>query len=433
MVQEITLIKVDANQNNNKFYRVRLDGNSITKTWGRVGHRGQSSVVAGSDAIFGKIVKDKSKRGYKVVDVDSSTTAVSASGNKNSALLKEVATRNLSGNATGPIQSAIAYMVECNRHNILETSGGMIKVDTSGIAKTPLGIVSKKNLTDAEKILDSVGSASGVKLMELTEDYLTLIPQVVHGRDWAKNFFDGAAAITAQRTLLRQLRSSADWHESQVTTSTTDKSELDAYNDLFNCSMSLVTDTDTIKKISEKYSKSANASHSASRLKIKNIYELSYSDKFVSKFDKVAKAVGNVKQLWHGTDTGNVLSILREGLFCPPVNNADFKISGRMFGNGVYLSDQSTKALNYSYGYWGNARSPRCFMFLADVAMGNEYWPNRDGGRFDSAKAYSGTCNNGKKFNSISVKGGTCGVMNNEQIVWNTEQIMLRYLIEFEN
>ena len=32
VTKEITLIKVDSNQNNNKFYRVSLDGGTITKT-----------------------------------------------------------------------------------------------------------------------------------------------------------------------------------------------------------------------------------------------------------------------------------------------------------------------------------------------------------------------------------------------------------------
>ena len=35
----------------------------------------------------------------------------------------------------------------------------------------------------------------------------------------------------------------------------------------------------------------------------------------------------------------------------PPANASH--CTGRMFGNGVYFSDQSTKALNYAYGYWG--------------------------------------------------------------------------------
>ena len=55
--------------------------------------------------------------------------------------------------------------------------------------------------------------------------------------------------------------------------------------------------------------------------------------------------VGNVQELWHGTRAGNLLSILRAGFTIPPANAPH--VTGRMFGNGVYFSDQSTKSLNY--------------------------------------------------------------------------------------
>jgi poly [ADP-ribose] polymerase len=76
-------------------------------------------------------------------------------------------------------------------------------------------------------------------------------------------------------------------------------------------------------------------------------------------------------------------------------------------------------------------------MLLADVAMGWEFQPNRRGlTRFDSAAlnaAHHGSDDKGRKYNSISVKGGTCGVLNNEMIVWNTNQVNVRYLCEFGN
>ncbi|WP_430326539.1 hypothetical protein, partial [Salmonella enterica] len=60
------------------------------------------------------------------------------------------------------------------------------------------------------------------------------------------------------------------------------------------------------------------------------------------------KKVGNIKELWHGTRVGNVLSIMKGGFVIPPSNASH--VTGRMFGNGVYFSDQSTKSLNYAYG-----------------------------------------------------------------------------------
>jgi poly [ADP-ribose] polymerase len=94
-----------------------------------------------------------------------------------------------------------------------------------------------------------------------------------------------------------------------------------------------------------------------------------------------------------------------------------------MFGNGVYFSDQSTKSLNYAAGYWdGKAADERCYMFLADVAMGRPWHPDRTG---SSVKPPAG-------YDSVFARGGKDRVLNNEMIVYRTSQVNLKYLVEFE-
>lgn len=433
-VKEVTLIKVDANANNNKFYRLIMDiDGRISATWGRVGVTSpQSTTYVGGEKKFDSIVRSKEKKGYRVTGVVSVTKDSSSK-----VLLKDVANSTLAkGSQDSALTSAISYMVDCNRHEIIKASGGLLKVDDSGVVKTPLGIVSDSSIVSASKILDDVAlSTSSVNTKKLTSDYLTLIPQKVIGRDWAETFFNESSKITEQKNLLRQLRSSLDWYESQQGTDDDSEADLSKFQDLFSIKLERVSDVSVLSDISRYYNKTMNKMHTASYLSIKNVFELNYSDAVNEEFDQIAQSLGNRKLLWHGTDAGNVLSILREGLYCPPVNDAKFKTNGRMFGdNSIYLSDMSTKSLNYSFGYWSGQRNDRCFMFLADVVMGNEYWPNRDkesGYQFNVNKAYFGTDDNGKKFDSISVKAGTCGVRNNEMMVWNTKQVKLKYLIEF--
>jgi len=116
-----------------------------------------------------------------------------------------------------------------------------------------------------------------------------------------------------------------------------------------------------------------------------------------------------------------VLSILKQGLVVPPSNASH--CCGRMFGDGVYFSDQSTKSLNYSYGYWDSGqRDQNCYMFLADVAMGNSYIPQGHSSRTLPSK-----------FNSIFAKGGVSGVTNNEMIVPSTNQCNLKFLVNFSS
>lgn len=441
VLRDVTLVKVDANANNNKFYRVvEHDDGNVTSYWGRVGVDNPQSTT--KRANFDTVVKGKIKRGYKETEIQSSS-APKPAATVNRQVLHKVASTSLASDSKDPaLASAIQFMVDQNRHEIVKTSGGVLKVDDSGVVKTPLGIVSAKAIDEAGKILDKVSSNSGkTSKRTLTSDYLTLIPQKVKGRDWADTFFDDGSKVLEQKNLLRQLRSSLDWYNSQDATNDDSDGSDDFKNlqNIFNVKLSTLSSrTNEYKDIVALYNKTRKSQHASYSLKVKNIYKLTYSADIQEAFEKVAKDLGNVKRLWHGTDAGNVLSILREGLFCPPLGDSKFKTSGRLFsinGSGIYNSDESSKALNYSYGYWHGTRNPRCFMFFNDVIMGNAYFPNKDvknGGRFSAHNAYYGTNGEGKRFNSISVKGGTCGVVNNEMIVWNKEQIMLRYLVEFE-
>jgi poly [ADP-ribose] polymerase len=137
-------------------------------------------------------------------------------------------------------------------------------------------------------------------------------------------------------------------------------------------------------------------------------------------FQKDGAKLKNIWELWHGTRASNLLSILKAGLIIPPSNAPN--VTARMYGNGIYASDQSTKALNYAFGAWGSgARDNNCFMFLLQMAMGNHYTPR---GSFSGNKAPLG-------YDSTFAKANQSGVYNNEMIVYRTSQVDLNYLIEF--
>ena len=66
-------------------------------------------------------------------------------------------------------------------------------------------------------------------------------------------------------------------------------------------------------------------------------------------------------------------------------------------------------------------------MFLTDTALGNSFIPNQ---KHHSQSKIPKLARDGG-YDSITVKGGTY-VMNNEMIVWNTEQIQLKALVLFQ-
>src|SRR5207237_10291665 len=81
-------------------------------------------------------------------------------------------------------------------------------------------------------------------------------------------------------------------------------------------------------------------------------------------FERRGRRIGNVMELWHGTRAGNLLSILKSGFVVPPPSAPH--VTGRMFGDGIYFSDQSTKSLNYAHGHSNGSREDRSFMSPCD-------------------------------------------------------------------
>lgn len=443
MSTEIMLITVNASNNNNKFYHVTFDSgsNTITTRYGRVGSAGVSSTQPGTLQKFTSIVNAKKRRGYKETAV---LSKVVENGSNDSQTLGKVAQHYLAaGNSSDKaLVSLVDRLVKINKHAIMERSGGQITVNANGVLQTPLGIVSRTSLQEASTLLDELENFDPKKRDDLLklERYLSLIPQKVSGRGWADDFFV-KNPIPHQRDFIKSLTDSVSWYEDEMKVASKPKEDeadaIEAYKNMFGFTIvSVDVDSEEFKGIVKRYEATKNSKHTASRLKVKRVYRLGVSDpELEERLKKAADTIGNVKTLWHGTRSENILSILRKGLIIPPVRGTSIVTTGRLFGEGIYLSDQSTKSLNYSAGYWGGKRDNNCFMFLTEATMGWEFQPNRLGySVFNSQtlrQAHTGTDSNGRRFNSISVKGGTCGVLNNEMIVWNPDQVRLTHLIEF--
>jgi poly [ADP-ribose] polymerase len=136
-------------------------------------------------------------------------------------------------------------------------------------------------------------------------------------------------------------------------------------------------------------------------------------------FEQDGAKLDNIWELWHGTRVSNLLSILKSGFQIPPTNAAH--CTGRMFGNGIYHSDQSTKSLNYAYGYWhGGSRDDQCFMFLNNVAMGRIHTPRSHTESLPK-----------REHDSTFAEGGSSGVLHNEMVVYRTSQVDPVFLVQF--
>ena len=186
---------------------------------------------------------------------------------------------------------------------------------------------------------------------------------------------------------------------------------------LFDVKLRRVEDGDTLDRIHRKYRETQQDKHACAHLDVKAVYAVEIAA-MQQAFEAHGRPLGFVNELWHGTKIANLLSILRSGLRVSPPASAH--VTGKMWGNGVYASDQSTKALNYAYGYWSGQRSDNCFMLLLDMAMGKTYVPSS----YTEKLPRPG-------YDSTFAKAGVSGVINNEMIVYRNEQVNIKYLVEF--
>ncbi len=419
----VMLLMNNAEGNNNKFYEMKLeDDDGVVIRYGRVGASGVTEHKGYGEATFEKVKNSKTKKGYREVDVvvseGGSGPASSKGGN-----LAEIAKRDIANGNTA-LHALLDRLATINRFQLLAASGGQIDI-VDGEVKTALGVLIPLSSIDRAKILLSElggyvnASDLGTSYVNALQDYLTLVPQKLsHKRGWDKTFFSEFTTFQNQHDLLEQLENSVKNSKPIVR----DESAEEKIERLFGYSLETVDDPIQFKRINDFYTNGINRVHVASNRKLHKIYKMVNAEK-LAQFEETAKRLGNVQMLWHGTRAHNVLSILKGGLIIPPTVGGGYTIAGRMFGDGVYFSDQSTKSLNYSAGYWGSGgyEKGNIFMLNANVAMGKSYTPPGPMSRPPPAG-----------YDSIYAIGGKSGVQNNEMIVPSLSQIHLDYLCEFE-
>lgn len=443
ILEETMLVLVSGELNNNKFYHLTLhDDGTVAKRWGRVGAAGTSSTESTGMSGYTRTIHSKERKGYRQTEIESSVQVKTLGQH----VAKEAAASALLGDVDTADPSVVAFVnliIAENRHAISTASGGLITVSEDGIVRTALGVVSANNIASARRILDELAALidAGKPInIGLLDDYLTFIPQKVpYKRGWTETYLTEFTTVDKQRDLLDQLESSI-----ALATSAAKAAVVEAVGSKplidFRYKLSLLEDEKEFARVNGLFEGSKNSHHhgGVSHLKLKRVFVLTDSAPHTDRFEAAKSTLKNSRELWHGTLVGNLLSILRKGMYVPPVRGTSIRIAGRMFGDGIYFSDQSTKSLNYSHGFWGGSTGgsrDNCFMLLNDVVLGNEFRPHQQGGwsgRTSIDKAHNGADVKGKPFNSISIKGGSSGVMNNEIVVWDAENVKVSYICEFD-
>ena len=412
--------------NNNKVWNIKLyDNDNVEVEWGRVGKSFQSKIhFGGGRHKFDSLIKKKtnpSNSPDKLYSENKVVEGISSSPKNHN--LAEIATEQIKTKSK-IVRDLVEYLTEVNAHNILIATGGNIVFDVSTAQfKTPQGIIIPEQVQMARQLLADMSDFvrqqewQDTTFRKKLNEYLRLIPHDVGMKRIEPR------KILPSMDILQRENDILDGLETSFTVVTTqpksDKEEI-VIPKLFDVEMDCVDDGIEVDRINRYYQKTRRRMHTSNKFRLKQVYKVRIAN-VTSAFEKRGKAVGNIMELFHGTKCSNCLSILKQGLVIPPANAAH--CTGRLYGSGVYASDISTKALNYATNFWnGGGNTSRTFMFLVDFAMGKIYYPNCGyGSRFPV-----------KGFDSTFAKAGSGGVYNNEMIVYNTFQVNLKYLLEFE-
>ena len=418
-------ILADIEANNNKFWNITwFDDHTIETHWGRVGDSGQRKNFPhvdeyAADRFYRNKCNEKERKGYQVLRVVENSSPAAAKRQTTSEL-RQVAAQQIKTSSKETLD-LVTYLADVNIHSILGSTT-MTYDSSRGTFSTPLGVVTKDAIDESRGLLVDIADYiagqdwDNPKLIPLLNKYLMLVPQNIgRSKPNPRYLYPTLDSIQRQNSILDSLEASLQMVMAPPVSE--DGDEPAVQEQLFQVSLHLMEDAKEIDRIRRKYRETLQATHACSYLDVHRVFSVELATMRAA-FEVHGIPVGNIWELWHGTKVGNLLSILKNGFVIPPSNAGH--CTGRMFGNGVYFSDQSTKSLNYAYGYWSGGRDENCFMFLSNVAMGKSYTP---ASHLESLPKPG--------FDSTFAMAGTSGVANNEMIVYNCNQIDPVYLIQF--
>lgn len=427
VVREVRLILSDVINNNNKFWTATLhEDNSVFVRWGRVGDAGQSQTKnhpsrSAAERFIESKVREKKGKGYSEQKTIEAGTVVVKEVKGD---LAAIATKQIAHSGNKLVTGLIKRLAERNAHDILQRTT-MSYNATTGLFSTPCGIVTQDGIDHARTLLEQIAEFVDGKqfrdpaYIKLLNEYLRCIPQKTGRKLNPETLYPDIESVRAQNQILEALEGSLKV-ASQPTTKTETVQEPEQR--LFAVKLDYVEDGKEIDRVRKLYNKTRQSIHACYGLDVKCVYSVEIEHMARGYAEDGAK-VGGEMELWHGSNVGNLLSIMKSGFMVPPANAGH--CAGRNFGHGVYFSDQSTKSLNYAYGYWHGSADNNCFMFLNRVAMGKPYIPKSSAEAKTWSKAPKG-------YDSCFAKvGETDYLKNNEMIVYRTTQINPLLLIEF--
>ena len=460
-----TLNKSDLDKNNNKFYIIQLLEHDSTNElvlftrWGRVGvpgnHEEKNVDQNSGPRLFMKKYKDKTKHGYQEIFIDYETEVKQEEPKEESKV--STSKKKFKNTLNQDVMDLISLiynkkMINDNLHEIGYDS-----------QKMPLGKLSPVTLTTGLNILKGIESELKKKspnhenLKKYSSEFYTQIPHnfgfqkmsnfIIDTLEKVKEKIDMISVLSDMKITLKILESVGKEKSEEEYENEEEKQIHDYYKQL-KCDIRSISPSEEIYSILNKYltakmdKKDSDGFGSyysyRNRLSLVKAFEL----KRHGEEEKFKKELGNKKLLWHGSRITNFVGILSQGLrIAPP----EAPSSGYLYGKGVYFADMAQKSSMYCYPVNNMA-----LILLGEVALGEEdqrtscdfNLPNTKKFGTDSVHALGrlesdgGVFINGDVFvpngdSKINEKNQLCNDYA-EYIVYNVDQIKLRYLLKIK-
>lgn len=432
--------------NNNKFYSIELQRSSqghyrLFTHYGRLGktdtyevrdeHNGNHLDFSIADREFEVILTSKLKgkkkeselggdrvEKYEIVETFAPTVGSENVRGKNVGIKVSVKKDDVVDSFSDPkVAQIIRQIVDENIHTISTLT--TLKLTSNGF-ETPLGPVTKDHVQKAREPLFALKTLMVNDTInpdiQTTRDhnakYFSMIPHSFGHKITKDNWILNAERLAEELELLDNLESAVIMGAALQNTA--------KQKQALGSDIEVLNDKREFDRIAQYISSTKASNHQGSDVwnwRPKTIFKIRIPTER-QRFEKAYTQFGNQKELFHGSKNGNILSILKGGLIIPACNAGH--VTGRMFGDGIYFANASTKSLNYSTGFWGGHgnKYSNSFLFLANVCMGKTFVAHD--------ARYTGVPSG---YDSIHAQKGR-SLYNDEFIVFKLQQATLTYLVE---
>lgn len=456
---DMTGEKAKTQGTSNKSYHAELqaaktgDKCQIYTVWGPTGASNQTkewrhyTSRIHADKDFGAIIKSKTSKGYRIIDV-----AQRAQGSEAAkAIIKPVILNDTPTSLDPNIQKLVFELF-----NITNTW-----VETK--LSCPLGQLTNSQIEKGRDLLNQIkqiliSSQDDKKIQQLTNDFYGEIPHNLgQGSRGQMNhlLLNNTLKIAQKDQDLDDLlnakslgvaAASKDVNKQYISLNTKyqhiDHSdyEFSWIQDLmentkaanhYHLGKIILLDAWKMKREKEEEFFLENAEKIASQCGKQTISDI--MKKLVSSKPKLGKELdelyikSNTLPLWHGTRSSNLIGIIKNGLLIKPSGAI---INGSAYGDGVYFG-YCSKSVNYTdiqSSYWAKGQNDTAFMFLVDVALGNQKIAPK-------TNTHHYSIDNIKPYHSVWAKGGVSGVINDEYICYlpagKQQQFRISHIIKF--